>query len=251
MEIHSAGVRNMADDVFGPRPLARHVRSDAQPCCQGEIAGLTLAVTSPGYLQAVLLQNCYTGTDGTVQLRPSRVEGCRTGLACAGAMLCDGNQDKRLEGPCSVDDCVYTLGQINDCVRKCACTWMSVYMMVGDGCPQHLRGNLATSRPLAMRAAGKGTATNAARARSGPCNLFFYCFLHHNLFGCSRIGETGKWPNNGQGERVLSLNAHGTGQMICKDCCCWDRAVEEPHNEEKDSRRQGKEGGQRRTRVSI
>lgn len=54
-------------------------------------------------------------------------------------------------------------------------------------------------------------------------------------------GETGKWPNNGQGERVLSLNAHGTGQMICKDCCCWDRAVEEPHNEEKDSRRQGKE----------
>ena len=37
--------------------LARRVRSDAQPCCQREIADLTLAVTSPGYLQAVLLQN--------------------------------------------------------------------------------------------------------------------------------------------------------------------------------------------------
>ena len=32
------------------------MRSDARPCCQREIADSTLAVTSPGYLQAVLLQ---------------------------------------------------------------------------------------------------------------------------------------------------------------------------------------------------
>lgn len=41
--------------------LAWHIRSDTQPCCQGEIANLTL--TSPGYLQAVFLQpTCYTHT---------------------------------------------------------------------------------------------------------------------------------------------------------------------------------------------
>lgn len=66
----------------------------------------------------------------------------------------------------------------------------------------------------------------------------------------SFLGETGKWTNNGQRERVSSCHVHGPRVMFCKECCCCcctDRAVE-PHNEENDSRGEGNGAPQRRAK---
>lgn len=84
--------------------------------------------------------------------------------------------------------CVHTHTQADKWLLGSVCTCMSVYMMVlafdcvcvcvcGDGCPQHLSGNLAASRPLPMRA-GKHSVMDLTLHTSAKHNVNLFPSLH-------------------------------------------------------------------------
>lgn len=61
-------------------------------------------------------------------------------------------------------------------------------------------------------------------------------FILESIRRASISGETGKWPNNGHRERVLSLSVHGTGLMFLQRLLLLLHGpAVEPQSKEKDS----------------
>lgn len=69
--------------------------------------------------------------------------------------------------------CVYDGGGIYLCMYVCVC-------VSGDGCPQHLSGNLAMSRALPMRA-GKHAVMDLTLHTSAKHNVNLFPSLHSAL----------------------------------------------------------------------